>query len=79
MFTFTVTGASGDTLTCGSGSNVVAVSTDSTNQGLAKCVLAAGQRLAAGLPHGELEVVAGAGHRLALQAPDAVAAALAGA
>jgi pimeloyl-ACP methyl ester carboxylesterase len=37
-----------------------------------------GQRLAAGLPRGEFSVVAGAGHRLALQAPDAVARALAG-
>jgi len=37
-----------------------------------------GRRLAASLPRGQLTVVAGAGHRLALEAPDAVAAAIVG-
>ena len=38
--------------------------------------VAAGQRLAAAIPGAELRVVPGAGHRLALEAPDAIAAAV---
>lgn len=43
--TFTVTGSDSpsDTLTCDSGSNVVPISTTVNNQGIAKCVIAAGQ------------------------------------
>ena len=41
--TFTITGESGDTLTCDSGSTTVTVSTTSSNQGVAKCEIAAGQ------------------------------------
>ena len=38
--------------------------------------VAAGRRLAAMIPHAELQVVGDAGHRLALEAPQAIAAAL---
>jgi hypothetical protein len=41
--TFAVTGASGDVLTCSTGTNVITVSTTPKNQGLAKCVILAGQ------------------------------------
>jgi 2-succinyl-6-hydroxy-2,4-cyclohexadiene-1-carboxylate synthase len=40
--------------------------------------VALGERLAAGLPRGQLRVVPGAGHALPLEAPQAVAAAIAG-
>jgi pimeloyl-ACP methyl ester carboxylesterase len=38
--------------------------------------VALGRRLADALPRGELEIVPGAGHALALEAPAAVAAAI---
>jgi 2-succinyl-5-enolpyruvyl-6-hydroxy-3-cyclohexene-1-carboxylate synthase/2-succinyl-6-hydroxy-2,4-cyclohexadiene-1-carboxylate synthase len=40
--------------------------------------VALGRRLAAALPRAELEIVPGAGHALALEAPAAVAAAIEG-
>ncbi|HTU37580.1 MAG TPA: Ig-like domain repeat protein [Acidimicrobiales bacterium] len=51
--TFTITGAdsSSDTLTCDSGSNVVNISTNVNNQGLAKCVIDAGQLMNANAPY----------------------------
>ncbi len=51
--TFTIAGSDSpsDTLTCGSGSNVVDISTTIDNQGIAKCVIAAGQLTSANGPY----------------------------
>ena len=57
--TFTVQGATGPALTCTSGSNVITISTTSTNQGLAKCVIAAGQIMQADGPYSVQAVYSG--------------------
>jgi len=49
--TFTITGASSDTLTCDTGSNVIDISTTATNQGFAKCVIDAGQLMSTDAPY----------------------------
>ena len=49
--TFTITGTSSDTLTCDVGSNAIDVGTTSGNQGVAKCVIAAGQLTSADGPY----------------------------
>lgn len=49
--TFTITGASGDTLTCETGSNVITISTTSSNQGKATCTIAAADVTVADSPY----------------------------
>lgn len=51
--TFTITGSDSptDTLTCSSGLNTVSIGTNTANQGLAKCVIAAGQLMNANSPY----------------------------
>lgn len=51
--TYTITGSdsSSDTLTCNSGSNVVPISTTVNNQGIAKCVIDAGQLMSVNAPY----------------------------
>jgi hypothetical protein len=49
--TFTITGTSSDMLMCEVGSNAIGVSTTSANQGVAKCVIAAGQLTGADAPY----------------------------
>jgi hypothetical protein len=48
---FTVTGAEGDTVNCDSGSNVITISTTSSNQGRAVCTIPAGDISAADGPY----------------------------
>jgi large repetitive protein len=57
--TLTVQGATGPALTCTTGSNVVTISTTSNNQGLAKCVIAAGQITQADGPYAVQAVYSG--------------------
>jgi large repetitive protein len=51
--TYTVTGSDSptDTLTCNSGSNIVPISTTVNNQGIAKCVIDAGQLMSVNGPY----------------------------
>ena len=49
--TFTVTGAGGDTVTCNSGSNVITISTTSSNQGRAVCTVRAADISAGDSPY----------------------------
>ena len=49
--TFTITGATGDTLSCDSGSNVVTISTTNQNQGYASCEIAVGTTTLADSPY----------------------------
>jgi hypothetical protein len=49
--TFTITGHSGDTLTCASGSNTITISTNTSNQGIAKCTIAAGELMSSDSPY----------------------------
>ena len=50
--TFTITGASGDTLTCSNTPmNVVTISTTLQNQGIAQCAIAAGQLMSTDSPY----------------------------
>lgn len=49
--TFTITGMSGDTLTCNTGSNVISISTNSLNQGVAKCVIDPSQLTSTDAPY----------------------------
>jgi hypothetical protein len=49
--TYTITGALGDTLTCSGGSNDITISTGQHDQGLAHCVIDAGQLSSADSPY----------------------------
>jgi hypothetical protein len=49
--TFTITGMASDTLMCDGGSNVITISTTTGNQGLAGCVIDAGQLMSTDSPY----------------------------
>ncbi len=49
--TYTITGATGDTLTCNTGSNVVTISTTESNQGHAVCIVPAADLSTADSPY----------------------------
>jgi hypothetical protein len=49
--TFTITGSSGDTLSCNGGTNVITISTTSTNQGRAVCIVPAADISAGDSPY----------------------------
>jgi hypothetical protein len=49
--TFTITDANGNTLTCESGSNTITISTNSKDQGIGRCIIAAGQLSSTASPY----------------------------
>ncbi len=68
--TYTITGASSDTLTCDGGSNVISISTGQHDQGLAHCVIDAGQLSSADSPYSIEADYSGDSHYQASSAKD---------